>query len=419
MSSPPHICGGFASVRIVNGRATKAYKESNLIGSLGLIVEMTVLRAAEHPHIVPLQEVDADSVALHLDAFDRSMHRVVIENPSAFFSITRQLVLATAHLHARGFLHRDIKPGNILARRVLSKRPHVVLADFNSACRVLPGRCMTVETTTKPYSPPEALMGWQGPYSFERDSWSLGISLLEISTGAPLLYGAGASDDLSERHLLSRIRTMFGSLPTCAVGSQPTLAVASCEPPDICATVPHQSARRVVRSLLQVQPHLRAHPVTLAQFVYSRPAPPAPPAYVLEPRPVWTASLIDGVNEHMRTILRDWLRDVSVKFKYDSGTFASAMCFVDVTIESLECLSRLQLQCVGAVALYLAGVMNEHMPAPEDDFVLVADGAFVKDEMNEWAKKMLALNGDSAIPPLRWVTVQECWECWCEKKKAT
>ncbi|MHC4547961.1 MAG: sigma 54-interacting transcriptional regulator [Planctomycetota bacterium] len=86
---------------------------------------------------------------------------------------------ALAHVHARGILHRDVKPENIIMRRG-DGRLHPVLIDFGLA--ITAGAAPNGEATgTLPYIAPEVLAG--AGADTRSDLFSLGMVLFEVATG--------------------------------------------------------------------------------------------------------------------------------------------------------------------------------------------------------------------------------------------
>ncbi|HLG05456.1 MAG TPA: protein kinase, partial [Gemmatimonadales bacterium] len=96
--------------------------------------------------------------------------------------ILKEVADALAYSHARGVVHRDIKPGNVL----LSGR-HAVVTDFGVAKAVTAAGGDTVTTVgiaigTPHYMAPEQAMG-QGDIDHRADIYALGILAFEMLTG--------------------------------------------------------------------------------------------------------------------------------------------------------------------------------------------------------------------------------------------
>ena len=96
---------------------------------------------------------------------------------------------ALAHAHARGVIHRDIKPGNILLGGPEDHRPGLKLADFGLARGIESTQALRDVRGTPAYMSPEQVLGnWRafGPWT---DLYALGCVAWELITGAPPYAG--------------------------------------------------------------------------------------------------------------------------------------------------------------------------------------------------------------------------------------
>eukprot|EP00833_Pecoramyces_ruminatium_P007872 jgi/Orpsp1_1/1181904/evm.model.c7180000079081.1 len=107
-----------------------------------------------------------------------------------------EVLLALEELHSLNFIHRDVKPGNIL----IYLNGHAKLVDFGSCISVGEDQLVSsnVPVGTPDYISPEVLRANEGAvkYGKECDWWSYGISLYELLLLEPPFY----SDSLLETY---------------------------------------------------------------------------------------------------------------------------------------------------------------------------------------------------------------------------
>jgi len=113
-------------------------------------------------------------------------------SPDLVKSYLFQICRGLAFCHARGVMHRDLKPQNLL----VSKDGRLKLADFGLARSFCPPiRPLTHEVVTLWYRPPEILLGSQ-TYAPPVDVFAIGTIFVEMVTKRPLFPGDSEIDQL-------------------------------------------------------------------------------------------------------------------------------------------------------------------------------------------------------------------------------
>ena len=160
------------------------------------LYEARVTAQLEHPHIVPVHDAGFDENGSPWLVMKRvegqSLHEKLVAPPSpalaplsARLRVGRAVALAVQHAHARGLLHRDIKPQNIM----LGRFDEVLLLDWGLATAASAPQAGLAGSPG--YIAPELLSG--AAPSARSDLWALGVVWAELALWQPMFGGSSAA----------------------------------------------------------------------------------------------------------------------------------------------------------------------------------------------------------------------------------
>jgi hypothetical protein len=151
------------------------------------LAESELAASLDHPNVVPIYDaVDAEgrlAIAMrYVEGTDlkRLLQTEPVLEPARALAICTQVAAALDAAHARGLVHRDVKPSNVL----LDENEHVYLADFGLSRRLtdLEGRGDEgLSVGTPAYVSPEQIE--RGSVDGRADEYALGCLLYECLTG--------------------------------------------------------------------------------------------------------------------------------------------------------------------------------------------------------------------------------------------
>ncbi len=170
--------------------------------------EAEVLRLLDHPHIVRVFDYQTTKrgqpyfVMDYLTGVD--LHRVIKReknlSPERMKDIFMQVCGAVGHAHKNGFVHRDLKPGNIMLVPQDGQKDYVKVVDFGIAKLKEEVQRLTRmgEVWGSPvYMSPEQCMG--SNLDARSDVYSLGIVMYEALTGEVPFLGINYVDTMTKQ----------------------------------------------------------------------------------------------------------------------------------------------------------------------------------------------------------------------------
>jgi serine/threonine-protein kinase len=159
------------------------------------IRESRAAAAVDHPNIIPVFEAGESGGVLFIAmrfVLGGDVRRLLDAAgplpPARVADITSQVASALDAAHARGLVHRDVKPGNILLDQTASSgdREHVYLSDFGLSKQALAQTALTSQGQflgTLDYIAPEQVEGHL--VDGRADLYALACAAFELLTGAP------------------------------------------------------------------------------------------------------------------------------------------------------------------------------------------------------------------------------------------
>lgn len=138
-----------------------------------------------HENIIHIMGVSLDKYMKYqmiMEELDGTLDELLQNtNPTFTESIDYYIMLCNGvrYMHSFGFIHRDLKPPNILCNYKNCSKLILKIADMGLSTRYFPGKTLTIEVQTLWWRAPEVLLG-NNKYSFKIDYWSVGVIFLQI-----------------------------------------------------------------------------------------------------------------------------------------------------------------------------------------------------------------------------------------------
>jgi outer membrane protein assembly factor BamB len=197
--------------------------------------ETELAMSLEHPNVVPIYDAgDVDGrlyLAMRLVAgsdLAKLLRTQGALEPTRALAICRQVAGALDAAHAKGLVHRDVKPSNVL----LDENEHVYLADFGLTRTLDEQGALGTDSRsvgTPAYLAPEQIEG--GSVDGRVDVYALGCVLFECLTGASP-FARGSRLETAWAHLEEEPPSARALVPDLPEAIDPVLRTALAKEPD-------------------------------------------------------------------------------------------------------------------------------------------------------------------------------------------
>lgn len=168
------------AIKIINKFKLQSEESRNKV-----INEVLILRKLDHPHIVKIYEFYEDEFNLYVvmelckggELLDTIIKNGCMSEGDASMFM-KQILSAVFYMHSQNIVHRDLKLENMLLESQTTK--NIKIADFGTACEMLPGRKLSQMIGTINYIAPEI---FKKNYTEKCDMWSCGVIMYILLTG--------------------------------------------------------------------------------------------------------------------------------------------------------------------------------------------------------------------------------------------
>lgn len=166
-----------------------------------VVKELTSLRFLKHPNIVDIRDIwidtDKKEAFILMEKATCDLYEYA-SNPSKYpdiklsnKEISFQIIKGVQYLHSHNFIHRDLKPQNILVTK-----DGIKLTDFSLVKKLNDQKeILSPFAATLWYRPPEILLGCR-KYGFGVDTWGVGCIIAQLFSKKPLFPGDSEIDQI-------------------------------------------------------------------------------------------------------------------------------------------------------------------------------------------------------------------------------
>tara|TARA_B100000787_G_C16192573_1_gene298438 strand:+ start:549 stop:2075 length:1527 start_codon:yes stop_codon:yes gene_type:complete len=373
--------------------AAKVYKSDDTENGLpvDIIREVAFMKFMKHNNILNMYDFIAhgDSNVLLTKGMWGNLRDYLKKNKTDMngkINICKSICNGIAYMHSLGFMHRDIKPQNVLIDDTLDVR----ISDFGSTRRYITGQCFTIEACTIWYRAPECLLGC-GEYDLTSDVWSIGCTCLEIISEVPLFQSNGTQID--------QIFKIFSVIGTYKMKSWANNRKFKDYDPTMLGDFKNKlksklnkyrncpiEILKIFASTLIANPNRRPSSKTLCKMLSISQENGNSITSIVEYNV--EDSLKIELDLKKRSILIDWIIEVNFAFHLSDVTLHLGVEIFDRYSAKVP-LNTSEIQLYGITCLVIASKVNEVYPFGANDAVHMCDYSYSLDQVNIAEKNII------------------------------
>ena len=205
----------------------------------------------------------------------------------------------------------------------------------------------------------------------------------------------------------SKLDTLVDSavIETMQEGPSPCAVVKVCESPasvtTACAVNKHPAVAHVAS--VPGRPRARDEPLYAEEILQHLIKSEAN----FQSNPLYMTDVQTDINDKMRAVLVDWLREVCDQFGFVVDTFFLTVSLVDRYL-SRRTVCRSDLQLVGVAACLIAAKYEEMAPPSTDEFLYISANTYTSDELLKMERSILRVVDYQCTVP----TAVSCLPLW-------